>query len=142
MGTWFGVVERSGPRAGKRPKIPNPPLVPEPTSTTEPALSARSPGTGLEDSILNDPELRKLFIQTTEESIEDFIEESIEDAVTKAYLITVAREPTPGELEDSVRFVREQIESYRGKEPSERLELALTTFCQVLMSLNEFIYVE
>ncbi len=90
---------------------------------------------------MNNPNVRK-YARGFARRLTAASRRSIEDAVTKAYLIAVARGPTPGELEDSVRFVREQSASYREKEPSECLELALTTFCQVLMSLNEFIYVE
>jgi hypothetical protein len=62
-----------------------------------------------------------------------------EDALTQAYRITVARAPTAAELRDGLEFLRQQMASY----PPERgREAALTDFCQVLMCLNEFIYVD
>ena len=42
----------------------------------------------------------------------------------------------------SVAFVREQQASYQGDGKKDARHLALTDFCQVLMDLNEFIYVE
>ena len=44
----------------------------------------------------------------------------------------VARHPDAVEMADSLEFLHSQRE----------LEPALTTFCQTLFSLNEFIYVE
>jgi hypothetical protein len=41
-----------------------------------------------------------------------------------------------------VAFVREQAASYRDAGHAEPLAPALADFCQVLMGLNEFIYIE
>jgi hypothetical protein len=64
---------------------------------------------------------------------------SLEDAVRSGYLIALARPPERDELADSVAFVRQQMATYP---EAERRQLALADFCQVLMCLNEFIYVE
>lgn len=44
------------------------------------------------------------------------------------------------ELADSVSFVRQQMATY--PMAADRRERALADFCQVLMCLNEFVYVE
>ena len=62
-----------------------------------------------------------------------------DEAVRRAYRIAVAREPSTAELRDGLDFVRQQMASYP---PDRQRELALTDFCQVLMCLNEFIYVD
>jgi hypothetical protein len=54
--------------------------------------------------------------------------------------MALARPPKPEELADSTAFVKQQMESYKGK--PEARELALADFCQVLMCLNEFVYVD
>src|SRR5262249_61079837 len=67
---------------------------------------------------------------------------SIEDAVARGYRIALTREPTKAEQADSVAFVKSQLESYRVAGQKDAKELALTDFCQVLMCLNEFVYVD
>jgi mono/diheme cytochrome c family protein len=64
------------------------------------------------------------------------------DAVRSAYRIALSREPTAAELQDSVEFLREQIESYRADRRGDARQAALADFCQVLLGLNEFIYVD
>jgi hypothetical protein len=63
-----------------------------------------------------------------------------EEAIRNAYLIALSREPNADETADGVEFLKHQSTSYVGK-PDAR-QLALTDYCQVLMCLNEFIYVE
>ena len=48
----------------------------------------------------------------------------------------------PSLYSESVAFVREQQASYQADGKKDARHLALTDFCQVLMDLNEFIYVE
>ena len=67
---------------------------------------------------------------------------STELAIRTAYLTALAREPTAGELADSVMFVEQQAKSYEADRIGNAPRLALTDFCQVLLSLNEFIYVD
>jgi hypothetical protein len=63
-------------------------------------------------------------------------------AIRQAYLIAVARQPTDAELADGLEFVTTQAASYQiaGK-PAPR-DMAVADFCQVLLCLNEFVYVE
>ena len=66
----------------------------------------------------------------------------LEEAVKAGYLTALARPPTAEELADSVAFVKDQTESYRADHKEDARELALADFCQVLMCLNEFVYVD
>jgi cytochrome c553 len=64
------------------------------------------------------------------------------DVVRRGYLAAVARVPTDDELKDNVAFLESQVASYVAEKKPNARELALADFCQVLMSLNEFVYVE
>ncbi|MFO0904317.1 MAG: PSD1 and planctomycete cytochrome C domain-containing protein [Pirellulales bacterium] len=66
----------------------------------------------------------------------------IEDAVRQAYLTALARTPTDDELRDDVDFLARQTASYQAAGRDGAQQAALADFCQVLMSLNEFVYVE
>ena len=63
----------------------------------------------------------------------------IETALRQAYLIALARQPNRDELADGVAFVERQMRTYP---ENVRRESAFADFCQVLMCLNEFIYVD
>ena len=58
------------------------------------------------------------------------------------YLTAIARKPTADERADSAAFVKRQLESYQKVGKTEARELAFADFCQVLMCLNEFVYVD
>src|SRR5262249_51218095 len=66
----------------------------------------------------------------------------IEEAVRMAYPIALGRAPTATELADSVEFVKSQTADYESAKKTEAHELALTDFCQTLLCLNEFVYVD
>jgi mono/diheme cytochrome c family protein len=63
-------------------------------------------------------------------------------AVVLAYRLALSRPPTADELADSVSFLLQQTESYRASGKSNAAELALADFCQAVLGLNEFMYVE
>jgi cytochrome c553 len=63
-----------------------------------------------------------------------------EQAIDRAYQVVLSRKPTPEELADGLAFVKGQEASYQGK--ADARELALADFCQVVMCLSEFMYVE
>jgi len=76
--------------------------------------------------------------------------ESQEAQVRRAYTLTLGREPKAEELEKSMRFIAQQATRYPaprdqtgsfvpGHDPKER---AMIDFCQVMLSLNEFAYVQ
>jgi mono/diheme cytochrome c family protein len=64
------------------------------------------------------------------------------DAVTQGYLLALARQPEATEREAGVQFIERQMTSYEEQNNPRAKQLALTDFCQVLMSLNEFIFVD
>jgi len=57
---------------------------------------------------------------------------SVPGAVRTAYRTALSREPDSEELQDAVSFVQQQAD----------LDTGLTSFCQAMFGLNEFIYVE
>jgi hypothetical protein len=67
---------------------------------------------------------------------------SLEAAVAAGYEVALTRPPTKAELADSVAFVKSQLASYQAAGRKEARELALADFCQVLVCLNEFVYVD
>jgi hypothetical protein len=67
---------------------------------------------------------------------------SPEDVVRAAYTRALSRQPKDRELADSVAFLKEQAESYKASGKDSPQQLALIDFCQALLGLNEFIYVD
>lgn len=63
-------------------------------------------------------------------------------AIRAGYVTAVARQPTEDELADGVSFVTSQAASYTAAGKPDARDLALADFCQVLLCLNEFVYVE
>jgi len=69
-------------------------------------------------------------------------EQSLADAVREGYRIALARPPTEEEVQTNVAFLERQTESYAAENKADARQLALADFCQVLFSLNEFVFVE
>jgi hypothetical protein len=63
------------------------------------------------------------------------------DQIRRGFLMVVGRLPGTAELDQAAAFVETQAASYSGRE-EKRHELALADFCQVLLCLNEFVYVD
>jgi len=63
-------------------------------------------------------------------------------SVDQAYQLALGRSPTPAEKTDAAEFLASQTASYQQAKQQSPSQIALTDFCQVLMSLNEFVYVE
>ncbi len=66
----------------------------------------------------------------------------LSDVVRAGYTRALGRTPTADELADSVEFLKAQVDAYKADGKSDARKLALTDFCQVLMGLNEFVYVD
>ncbi|MSQ96739.1 MAG: DUF1553 domain-containing protein [Gemmataceae bacterium] len=88
--------------------------------------------------LLNNPQVRQ-SARSFAKRIAPEATTPIETAIRQGYLITLARQPSREELADGVAFVDQQMRTYP---ENQRRESALADFCQVLMCLNEFIYVE
>jgi hypothetical protein len=67
---------------------------------------------------------------------------SAEGAIQKAYQIALSRAPTSKELSQSLAFVAQRREHHAGKGGENAALLALTDFCNVMLNLNEFVYVQ
>jgi hypothetical protein len=67
---------------------------------------------------------------------------SAEDAVRLAYASAIGRDPDADELRDAVNFLKGQTETHKANGKGDGSEAAMADFCQVLMGLNEFIFVE
>jgi hypothetical protein len=65
-----------------------------------------------------------------------------EQAIQQAYLAALARTADSQELADSAAFVARATEVYKAAGKTEAAELAMADFCQVLLGLNEFIYID
>ena len=59
--------------------------------------------------------------------------------IRRAYLITLTRQPTPQEVEESLLYLQNYPVG-SGKDPDSRLE-AWQSLCRVLMTSNEFNFV-
>jgi mono/diheme cytochrome c family protein len=64
------------------------------------------------------------------------------DTVANAYMVALGRKPNERELTNSVTFLKEQTAAYEKDGKMNAAHLALADFCQVLMGLNEFVYVD
>jgi len=65
-----------------------------------------------------------------------------DDLVHRGYVAALARLPSAVELTEATAFVAEQEASYQAVGKTNARHLALADFCQVLLGLNEFIYVD
>ncbi|HEU4754233.1 MAG TPA: DUF1553 domain-containing protein, partial [Armatimonadota bacterium] len=64
------------------------------------------------------------------------------DAVTAAYLTALGRKPGAQELADTLQFLQHQTAAYAAGGDKDPARSALADVCQVLLGLNEFIYVD
>ena len=56
--------------------------------------------------------------------------------------VSMARPPAKDELADGVAFLGQQAEAYRAAGKPDAADFAIADFCQALMCLNEFVYVD
>ena len=64
------------------------------------------------------------------------------DQVKLAYRIALSRDPAPGELTGSLEFLEKQRAHHGAKPAGDPVLLALTDLCNVILNLNEFLYVQ
>ncbi len=64
------------------------------------------------------------------------------ESVRIGYLLTLSRPPSVQERADALAFLQAQTDSYRASNQPHPEDLALIDFAQVLLSLNEFLYIE
>ena len=76
------------------------------------------------------------------ERVRPMAETPLTDAVRSVYALALGRPPTEQETSDAVQFTQDQAASYKKDGKADADRLALTDLCQVVMELNEFIYVD
>ena len=64
----------------------------------------------------------------------------MQQVVVRAYTIAISRKPTENELATMLKFIDQQSASY-GEMP-EAKALAVADFCQLVLCLNEFLFVD
>ncbi|HTE18854.1 MAG TPA: DUF1553 domain-containing protein, partial [Armatimonadota bacterium] len=65
-----------------------------------------------------------------------------DEAVRAGYVTALGRQPTAAELADTTAFLQAQVAASRAAGAANAEEQALADFCQVLMGLNEFVYID
>ncbi|HEV3023007.1 MAG TPA: DUF1553 domain-containing protein, partial [Pirellulales bacterium] len=88
--------------------------------------------------LLNNPQVRG-YARAFARRISPDNQTPLDKAIRAAYRIALARDPSKEESADAGAFVNRQMATYTG---TDRRELAVADFCQVLMCLNEFVYVD
>jgi mono/diheme cytochrome c family protein len=91
--------------------------------------------------LMNNPQVRS-WAKSMARRIAPDAKTPLEDAVKAGYVLALSRPPTAEEQKESVAFIREQMESYKATGKGDGRDAALTALCQVLMCLNEFVYVD
>ena len=67
---------------------------------------------------------------------------SIEQQIEHAYRVALARGPSADELARAIEFTQRQLTSYSSERLTDPKVSSMADFCQVLISLNEFIYLD
>ena len=91
--------------------------------------------------LMNNLQIRS-YVKSFAKRLTSSAGKSLAKAVREGYQTALSREPTPEELADNVAFLKLQTASYKTEGKQNGRELALADFCQVLICLNEFVYVE
>ena len=63
-------------------------------------------------------------------------------AVKLGFMLTVSRQPGDSELSEALAFLDAQTKSYTAAGNATPAQTALADFAQVLLGLNEFVYIE
>ena len=107
---------------------------PEPTQSIGERISTTVPTQAL--ALMNSPFVRQQA-QRLAQRVRPNAEVPLTAAIEQAYRITVGRLPTAAERDRMQAF----IETSGGNDPG-RTSAALVEFCQVLLCLNEFVYID
>jgi len=109
---------------------------PEPTQSIGERVSTTVPTQAL--AMMNSPFVRQ-EAEKLAKRVRPTPETSLQKAIEQAYLIVLTRMPTEKEKVAMQAFVESQNAAAEGQPIS---DAALVEFCHVLMSLNEFVYVD
>jgi mono/diheme cytochrome c family protein len=92
-------------------------------------------------ALLNNPQVRG-YAQAFARRVRPGAETPLPRSIDRAYRLALARPPAPDELADDLAFVMSQAEAYKSTGQADPELSALADFCQALLGLNEFVYVE
>jgi hypothetical protein len=92
-------------------------------------------------AIMNNPHIRG-YARAFAARLERAAARSLPEAATEGYRIALGRPPNEVELQSAIAFMQKQSDFYNADHKQNGRELALADFCQVLIGLNEFVYVE
>jgi hypothetical protein len=67
---------------------------------------------------------------------------AMDESIQEGYRIALGRDPSDEDLSDSRAFINQQMKGYAEVGQANARELAMADFCQVLLCLNEFVYVD
>jgi mono/diheme cytochrome c family protein len=102
-----------------------------PSTTTAPQAMA----------LMNHPQVRA-YARNLALRLQPPDDSSLAEAAQTGYRLALGRLPKQDELAATLVFLQSQVASYRAAGKPEALQFALADFCQALMSLNEFVYVD
>ena len=111
---------------------------PEPTQSVGERISTTVPTQSL--AMMNSPFVRQQAEQLSKR-IRRSQETPLPTSVDLAYRIAFARVPSEPERTQMLAFIESQ-RTLAGGDPAANADQALTEFCQVLLCLNEFVYVD
>jgi hypothetical protein len=66
----------------------------------------------------------------------------LEQLIKTTYHIALSRDPRPAELADNLAFLEERRSHHASKPADDPALAALTDLCNVVLNLNEFLYVQ
>ena len=91
--------------------------------------------------LLNNPQVRAAS-KGLAKHVAPTAETPLESAIVQAYEITMSRPPVSGELQAELAFINQQADSHHQAGRADPRQLALADFCQILLCLNEFVYID
>ena len=91
--------------------------------------------------MMNSPIVRSYAIELANKT-RRLSDDSLEVRIQRAYEMCFSRKPTDSEMKSATDFVTEQAKSYLATGRDDNLELAIQDGCQVLLSLNEFVFLD
>jgi hypothetical protein len=91
--------------------------------------------------LLNNPRVRESCKELAKR-IAPNSETPVNAAISQAYEVTMSRPPTADELQAGLAFIDQETKSHQAAGHPDPRHLAVADYCQILLCLNEFVYVE
>jgi hypothetical protein len=89
--------------------------------------------------MMNSPVIRQLA-EKFSKRLQAGPEITLENQVGEAYQLALSRQPTESEMGQMVGFIKSQASSYGATDAA--MQRALADFCQLVLCLNEFMFVD